>query len=76
MDTSTIDESDVGPHQQTPPNDDIIVHHTADTDEQLQSSQQQMDIDVQNQLQNWNFHTVIVTSLKGYMIINIILLLI
>ena len=64
MDTSTIDESDVGLHQQTPPNDDITVHHTADVDEQFQSSQQQTDVDAQNQLQNRNFHTVIVTSSK------------
>ena len=70
MDPSTINESDVGPHQQTPPNDDITVHHTADTDEQLQSSQQQTDIDLQ--LQNWNFHTVIVTSSKLYMNIIIV----
>ena len=64
MDTPTIDESDIGPNlilnQQAPPNDGIEVHHTADmdTEQQLQFSQQWTDIDVQNQLQNWNFHTV------------------
>ena len=63
MDTSTaaIDESDVGLHQQTPPNDDIAVHNTsiADIDEQQSSDQQQTDSDLQNdQLQKWNFHVV------------------
>ena len=60
MDT---DESDVGQHmyliEQAPPtNDDIEIHHTADREEQLPSPQQQTDIDLQSQLQNWNFHTV------------------
>jgi hypothetical protein len=75
MDTSAIDESDVGvAHiqpiqiQQAPPNDDIEVHPTADRDEQLLSAQQLTDIDLQSQLQNWNFHTVaiIIASLKCY----------
>ena len=57
------DESDVGQHmyliEQAPPtNDDIEIHHTADREEQLPSPQQQTDIDLQSQLQNWNFHTV------------------
>ena len=64
MDTSTIDEPDVGPHltQHAPLTDDTEVHHAAaDTEEKLLSSQRKTmptDIDVQSQLQNWNFHTV------------------
>ena len=61
--TSAIDESDIGQHtdlieQVPPPSNDIEIHHTADRDEQLPSPQQQIDIDLQSQLQNWNFHTV------------------
>ena len=84
MDTFAIDESDVGQHmhpieQAPPPNDDIEIHHTADRDEQVLSPQQQMDIDLQSQLQNWNFHTVrtyaIITSLKQMLYYAIIIML-
>lgn len=77
MDSSAaaIDESDVGLHQQTPPNDDIAVLHTsstADTDEQQSSDQQQTDTDLQTQLQKWNFHVVRIIE-YCYLIIIILL---